>query len=311
MPREPDADRLVRRPLVRTLLATRPAFLLLAAVGVGIGLAVATGERPLDAPLAALTLLGALTFHAAVNVDNDYHDARNGTDADNADRLFPFTGGSRMIQNGALSPEQTQRLAWLLYAATALIGLALLTRAGLPLLWLGLAGALLGWAYSAPPLALNSRGLGEITVGLGFGLLMPMGADLVQRGTLGTGAAWAGAGYALMTVNLLLLNEFPDADADRQAGKRHLVVRLGRSRARWIYVGTAVLAYATPMLLVATDRLPTTALLPLAALPLTVYALRRLWQDAERPERLAPPIRATIAATLLFGTLTAVGLLLD
>ncbi|MGM0516382.1 MAG: prenyltransferase [Pseudomonadota bacterium] len=308
MPSEPDITLLDRPAALRWLLATRPAFLLLAIVAAGIGLAASARDGGIDALTAGLTLLGAVLFHAAVNVDNDYFDARNGSDAANTRRLFPFTGGSRMIQNGVLTPPQTRRLALGLYASTTIVGLALVVMTGPALLLLGLLGVALGWAYSAPPLALAGRGVGEITVGTGFGLLIPLGADLVQRGTLAADAVWAGAGFAAMATAILLINEFPDREADRQAGKRNLIVRLGPRRGRWLYAVALLLAALLPLALVLGNRVPATTLLCLAALIPALPALVGVWRYAERPERLTPAIGATITAALGYGVLTILGL---
>ncbi len=311
-PIEPDATRLASQPIQRAFLATRPAFVLLAVVAAGIGLAASHASGHAVAPLwAILTLLGAATFHAAINVHNDYFDDLNGTDAGNDERQFPFTGGSRMIQNGVMSQAATRHLAWGLYAATVAIGVALLTRGGLPLLWLGLAGMVLGWAYSAPPLALNRRGLGEPTVAIGFGLFMPLGADLVQRGTLHALPVWAGLGFALMAANLLLINQFPDLQADRRAGKDHWVVRLGRRRSRHLYLAITAAAYLAPSLLLTTGRLPAEALVVWAASPLSLYAAARLWRHHDQPSRLRGALAASVAATLGYGLLLIAGLALS
>ena len=309
MPRQPDRTALAHHPFRRTFLATRPAFLLLALAAAGIGVATSHASGLSIAPLwAGLTLLGAATFHAAINVHNDYFDDLNGTDPGNRERQFPFTGGSRMIQNGVMSPEATRQLAGWLYAATVGIGLCLLIPGGLPLLALGLVGMTLGWAYSAPPLALNRRGLGELTVAAGFGLLMPVGADLIQRGTLHTLPIWAGLGFALMTANLLLINQFPDLQADAQAGKRHWVVRLGRRRARYLYLAIAATAYLTPTLLVTNGHLPATTLMVWGALPLSVLSGIMLWRHHDQPTRLRGALAGTVAATLGYGGLLIVGL---
>ncbi len=131
--------------------------------GVLVGWGAAIHEGVAFRPWAALmTLLLALLAHAAASVVNDWADALNGTDALNVDRLFPSTGGSRFIQNGALSAAQTRRFALLLATATVAGGVALVADTGPVLFWVGAAGMAIGWGYSAPPLRLNSRGLGEL-----------------------------------------------------------------------------------------------------------------------------------------------------
>ncbi len=310
---EPSVLLFRERPWQRWLPATRPAFLLASAVPAGIGLAAAAHDGIAVSPgTAVLAAAGAVLAHAAVNVLNDYYDALNGSDAANTERLYPFTGGSRFIQNGVLTPVQTRHFGVLLVLVTVLAGLCLLgqlpavARPGL--LGLGLAGLLVGWAYSAPPLALNSRGLGELSVATGFGVLVPLGVDYTQRGAFAALPVLAGLPYALLVANLLFINQFPDWRADAQAGKRHWVVRLGPTRARVLYGVAAVLAYAVLATLVAQGRLPPACLLGLLPAPLSVFAAWRLWQDATRPQRLVPAIRATVVALVLHGVLVAVGL---
>ena len=181
--------------LVPCLLGFATAYYDGIAIQIGLGLA---------------TVLGALAIHAGVNVLNDYYDALNGTDALNTERLYPFTGGSRFIQNGVLTARQTAFYGTGLLVTGTVIGIALAIVAG-PGLWvIGVFELILGWAYSAPPLSLNSRGLGELSVAAGFGVLIPLGADYVQRGMLSQLPLWAGIPYALLVANLLVINQFPD-----------------------------------------------------------------------------------------------------
>ncbi len=307
---EPTLEALAN-PLLRYFLATRPPFLAASLVPALIGIATAAyAGVAVNVWTALLTVLGAVLAHAGVNVLNDYYDALNGTDAVNEDRLYPFTGGSRFIQNGVLSLEQTRVFGWALLTTTAVIGIWLALQSG-PALWLiGLAGILIGWAYSAPPLSLNSRGLGELSVALGFGILVPLGADYVQSGHLGWLPVIAGAPYALLIANLLYINQFPDRRADEQAGKHHWVVRLGARRARWGYL---LLLSAAQLILtsaVAAGLLPPLALLALLAVAPGLMAARELLCHAEEVRLLAPAIQRTILTALAHGLLLSAALTL-
>jgi len=296
-------------PVAKYVAATRPPFLLASLVPCFIGLATAAFDGvELNWLYGLLTIVGALTAHAGVNVLNDYYDALNGTDERNEQRLFPFTGGSRCIQNGVLTPKETVRFGTSLLLCTSALGLVLFPVAEAGLLGIGALGLLIGWAYSAPPLALNSRGLGELSVACGFGILIPLGADLVQRGSLSLLPVAAGFSYALLAALLLYINQFPDRRADQEAGKRHWVVRLGALRARWGYPLVFLAAYSGLGVLVGVNILPVWALLGLATLPLSLGAARGLLMYGETPSRLTPFIRATIAAAILHGGLVAVGL---
>ncbi|MDD4928979.1 MAG: prenyltransferase [Gallionella sp.] len=295
--------------LVRYFAATRPAFLTASLMACLIGLSSAWHDGfAFNAATALVTLVFALLAHAGANVLNDYYDDLNGTDACNEERLFPYTGGSRFIQNGVLTEKQTRNYGFALLAVVATAGLWLMANAGFQLLYAGLAGLFIGWAYSAPPLRLNSRGVGELCVAAGF-LLITVGSDFVQRGAFSAAPLIAGLSYALLVTNLLYINQFPDRLADIKAGKLHWVARLGVQRARWGYVLIVAMAYSWLLLCVLAGGLPVFALMAFGALPLSVRAARLLLLYAAQAARLADAIRLTIAAMLLHGGLLVFGLM--
>jgi 1,4-dihydroxy-2-naphthoate polyprenyltransferase len=295
----------------RLLLATRPPFLLASLVAVLIGLATAYSDGVELSPWrAVVTLVAALAVHAAVNLLNDYYDSLNGCDERNQTRLYPFTGGSRFIQNGVLTRQQILRFAQALLLLVAGLGLLLTAVAGSGLLWIGLAGMVIGWGYSAPPLQLNHRGWGEIAVAIGFGLLIPLGSDYVQRGELVTLPLAAGLSYAVLTAMLLYINQFPDYSADKESGKHHWVVRLGPQRARWGYPGLLLVAYGWLLLQIVSGVLPLLALLALVPAVHGISAARSVLRFARQPQELRAAIVATIAGMLSHGLLLALALVL-
>jgi len=227
-------------PWLRYFAATRPAFLSVTFVGCLLGLAGAQLDHiPIDPLKAIVTILFALMAHAGVNVLNDYFDAQNGTDAANTERVFPFTGGSRFIQNGILTERATGMFGYLLLALVVPAGLWLAARSGPGLIGIGLGGLLVGWAYSAPPLQLVSRGLGEVAITAGW-LLVVSGTDFVQRHGLSFTPVAAGLGFSLLVANVLYINQFPDLKADALAGKRTMVVRRRIAAARAAGVAAVV-----------------------------------------------------------------------
>ncbi len=305
---EPSPDR-PANPLLRYFWATRPAFLSITLIGCLLGFATAWHAGSPFAPThAAIALALALLAHAGVNVLNDYYDHLNGTDARNRDRLYPYTGGSRFIQNGVLTPRQTLAYGLLLFAAVVVGGLTLIGRTGPGLFWIGLVGLALGWAYSAPPLKLNSRGLGELCVLTGF-LLVVVGADYVQRGAFAALPWLAGLPYALLTTNILYINQFPDRRADLAAGKRHWVARLEPQRAALGYAAILLLAGAWSILCVSMGWLDAWGLIALAGLLPAARAAVLLRAHAAHPDRLLPAIRDTIVAAHLHGGLVTLVLL--
>lgn len=286
---------------------TRPAFLLLTVVACLLGTATAaTGGHGLDWPLAAAATLLAVLAHAAGNVLNDLHDARNGADAANTQGIFPFTGGSRLIQTGAVTESQTTALAWALLGVLVPAGLLLAAQTAAGVLLLGMAGLLLAWAYSAPPLRLMARGLGELAVA-GAWFLVVLGSDYVQRRQFFATPASAALSLALLVAALLLINGCPDAAADAQIGKRTLAVRLGPVGAAWADLGLVLAAHGWLAASVGLRLAPAAALWGLVSLPLSLAAAALLRRHTRQPWRLKPALALTVAATLLHGLGMAAG----
>ncbi len=273
-PPEPTPERLAN-PIVRYLLATRPAFLSITLAGCLLGFATAfAGGAGFSATLAAATVSLALLAHAAINVLNDYCDHLNGSDERNTGRIYPFTGGSRFIQG---------------------------------LFWIGLAGLVIGWGYSAWPLQLNSRGLGELCVVAGF-LLIVAGADFVQRGGFASLPWLVALPYALLVANILYVNQFPDREADRASGKLHWVARLEPAAAAYGYGVLALLAAVALAVEIILGRLPVAAAVALLAFVPALAAWRQLLRFAAAPRQLAPAIRLTLLAGHALPLLLAVTL---
>lgn len=307
--REPTLEALAN-PALRYLLATRPAFLSITLVGCLLGLASAWHEGVAPHPaLALVTLVFALVAHAGVNVLNDYYDALNGTDARNTDRLYPYTGGSRFIQNGVLTPRATAAFGFALLAAVIPAGLWLAAHSGAGLILIGASGLFIGWAYSGGPLRLASRGLGEIAVALGF-MLIVVGADYVQRGHFALLPWVAALPYGLLVSAILYINQFPDRAADAAAGKRHWVVRLPPALAARGYGLIVLAAYGALAAGVVWGGLPAATLAALAAAPASLRAYRGLVRHAHEPSRLEPAIRQTLAAAHLAGLLLSAALVM-
>lgn len=230
--------------------ATRPQFLTASVLPVIVGSAV--GARlagGLDFTAAVLAGLAVVLLHAAANVWNDVGDEIGGSDPVNDGRIYPFTGGSRFIQNGILDITSLRRLSAGLLAASAVPGVALLWRHGWPILGFGLAGILLGLMYSLPRFTLAGRGLGELAVALAFGLLPVTGAAWLQLSASLPGAVvyFAGAVSGWVAA-VLLMNEVPDRAADAAVGKRTLPVRLGLDATAWLCRGLHALSLVCAVL---------------------------------------------------------------
>jgi 1,4-dihydroxy-2-naphthoate octaprenyltransferase len=194
----------------------------------------------------SLTCLGVALLHLASNVLNDYFDVKDGTDDANNAYFTQYTGGSRAIELGLIDLKGTKRLGYGLLAAATLVGLYLTWQSNINTLYIGLAGAFLGYFYTAPPFRLVARrGLGELAIALAFGSLVTLGTVNVLTETLHWMAFIIGIPMGLLTANILLINEFPDAASDATTGKNHLVVTFGKKASIGIYAAILFLAVAS------------------------------------------------------------------
>ena len=289
---------------------TRPGFLTITAVAVMVGWSTAWAcGCGFNGLVAAVTMALALMAHAAANVLNDHADACNGADAANPNGLFPFTGGSRLIQNGLVTPNQARNWGQALLGLVVLGGLWLALRSGPSLLLVGLAGVFLAWAYSYPPLQLMSRGLGELTVATVWWLVV-VGADVAQRGHWMVIPSYVGVSLGLLVASILLVNGVPDADSDRQVGKRTLATRLSPNALPWVYAALALGAHGWLLFGVWALIPPRTTLWAMVSLPISAAAWWQLHQHKQNPQALRGAIVLTIASANLHGLALAIGMLL-
>jgi 1,4-dihydroxy-2-naphthoate octaprenyltransferase len=289
------------------LRTTRLPFLSATAVPVLLGIAVAARGGAFDPWLALLTVIGAALTHLAINVSNDIFDTLSGADEANVNPT-PFSGGSRVLLYDLLTLRQLIALAVTLFGGAAAIGLVLVWATGsATLLWIGLAGIALGIAYTAPPIKLVYRGLGEIGVAIGFGPIMLLGAYVVQTGSLSWEAAVASVPVAILVALILYVNEIPDRVGDAAAGKRTLPVRLPQGVVTGVYLGAAVLAFAVIVAGVVVGLLPVATLIALLAAPLAWQVYGGIRQFYAQPYALMPVMGTNIKVHLYVGLLLLAG----
>lgn len=284
------------------LRATRLPFLTATFVPVLLGIAIAGRQGYFDPLSALLTVIGAAAVHLGLNVANDVFDTRSGADDANVNPT-PYSGGSRVIQYGLVSLQRMATLATGFYLVAAVVGLVLLATRGSPaLLVIGVLGIILSIAYTAPPLKLVYRGLGEIDVALGFGPFMLVGAYVVQtRGLLSLEPFVASIPVAILVALILYVNEVPDRRGDAAAGKRTLPVRLPRGLVIRLYLAAVVVAFVSVVLGVAAGLLPLPALVALVAVPLARQVYEGLQRYYDHPYGLMAVMAVNIRLHLVVG----------
>ena len=293
--------------LLRRLGPARLPFLILTPACILLGVAcVQSTHGQVNVLQALLVLLGAVAAHISVNAFNEYQDFRSGLDG--LTQRTPFSGGSGVL------PAHPELLgSTLLMAVTSLVismavGLYFVLLRGPALLPLGLGGVLLvlvytQWMTRHPLLCLAAPGLG-------FGPLMILGTQVALTGEYSGTAMVAALVPFFLVNNLLLLNQFPDVEADRSVGRRHILVTSGPTvGARW-YAAQTVLAFASIPLGVLAGWLPHGALLGLLGLALAVPTTRDVLRHATDVARLLPAMGRNVAINLLTPVLMALGMLM-
>ncbi|MBN2071028.1 MAG: 1,4-dihydroxy-2-naphthoate octaprenyltransferase [Candidatus Krumholzibacteriota bacterium] len=256
-----------------------------------------------DPGLYLLTLAGVIFLHLGTNTANDYYDHLSGADEANVEYARPFTGGSRLIQEEAISPRTVLTIAIIFFCAASVAGIFLFLRTGPAVIYLGITGTVLGFFYTAPPVRLASRGLGEAAVFAGYSLV-GIGAYIVQTGELTFHSVIAALPLGLLTTAIIIINEFQDMNADRSAGKNTLVVKLGRKKAVWLFAAVILTGVAGPVIFgTAIGLTPTLTLISLLALPIAIRAVVTVAANYDSPKALTPANGSTIICHLATGIL--------
>jgi 1,4-dihydroxy-2-naphthoate octaprenyltransferase len=292
--------KLLLGPMRAPFLVLDPAIVLL-----GVGVAV-WQQGHINVWHAILILIGSIAAHVSVNALNEYFDFKSGLDF--RTMKTPFSGGSGTLP---ARPEMARAALWtglISQAITGLIGIYLLVVRGWALLPLGLLGLIVIVIYTT--WITRNWLLCLIAPGLGFGTLMVMGAAFALTGTYTWTAFVASLVPFFLVSNLLLLNQFPDADADQTVGRRHLVIVAGRRVSAIVYTLFLAGTYLSIGIGVVLGLLPALALLGLLTLPLAVFTASSAIRYGDNMPKLAPAMGMNVLINILTPILVGVGLLI-
>jgi 1,4-dihydroxy-2-naphthoate octaprenyltransferase len=261
--------------LITLFHASRPKFLVASAapvlVGSSLGCAVAGS---LNWPLFVLALLAIMAIHSGANMANDYFDHLSGNDWANKNPT-PFSGGSRYIQEGILSPKAILLTALISFAVGAAAGVVIvILTESLFILILGLIGLLGGFFYTAPPVKLGYRYVGEFIIALLFGFFPVYGSYYLQTGMLGTIPLLPGCIVGILIFLVIFINEFPDFKADAAVDKKTLVVHFGVPVSVWIYRTVLIASFLIAAAMMIYRSMFFSGLLYLVTLPIAVFAIK-------------------------------------
>lgn len=288
---------------------TRPAFLLLVPACFILGIAMAVYASPDNSVHVfnlVLALIGALLAHISVNVLNEYSDYKTGIDFNTP--KTPFSGGTGILPAGLLDPRKVLLFGIACLLGVGAIGIYFIYEYGWSILPLGVLGILIIYFYTThitkdPILCL-------IAPGLGFGPLMVMGTYFSQTGEYTLAAGMASMIPGFLVSNLLLLNQFPDVEADRAGSRKHVLITQGRRSSSKIYAGLILATYLWLIVSVAFKILPLTALLGLLTLPVALKTVKGVLGNYDDMDNLVPLMGNNVMIVLLTPLLVGIGILL-
>ncbi|MEA3226228.1 MAG: prenyltransferase [Planctomycetota bacterium] len=287
------------------LLETRPQFLLLSVVLVLLGTAISYNDGHFDVLRFILTTLGLVLAHASVNILNDYFDYKSGIDLETTQT--PFSGGSGILPKGLLESESVYKFGVGCLLTALLIGIYLTVVSGWQILPLIIVGGLVIYFYTS---YLTKWLAGEIWAGLALGTLPVIGAYFVQTGSYSLGAMVASIAPGFLTANLLLLNEFPDFEADTKGGRYHIVIALGKRKACYLYAGLMAMTYLCIVAAVVSRLMPPLTLIALLTAPFALKAISTTFKNHDDHQKMLPALGANVITVLATDALLALGYVL-
>jgi len=287
-------------------LETRPQFLLLSVVLAFLGTCIAWYHGYFNPGYALLAFLGLLLCHISVNVLNDYFDYRSGIDLEV--KRTPFSGGSGILPPALLKPSQVFWFGVISFLLAIPIGVYFVMNLpqGWRLLPLLLIAAMCLLLYTP---FLTRLGWPEWAPGVGLGTLPILGMYFVQTTAYTLPAVVASIPSGILVHNLLLLNEFPDTEADEKAGRKTLSITIGKARASIVYSVLTSIVYLWIIGAVVAEVVPAFCLIALATLPFAIKAIQGALKHQEMT-KLVPAMANNVLVVLLTQLLLGIGYIL-
>ncbi|MGA9397365.1 MAG: prenyltransferase [Anaerolineaceae bacterium] len=284
----------------------RPPFLILAPACAlaGIGVAFWRNDGQINWWFAVLCILGAIAAHISVNAINEYFDFKSGLDAKT--KRTPFSGGSGTLPDNPEAAGMALGTGLVSLGIVTLIGIYFAIQRGWQIVPLGLLGMLVIYIYTF--WLLKFPFLSLISPGLGFGTLVVMGTDFVLTGSYSLAGLLVSLIPFFLVNNLLLLNQFPDVEADKSVQRRNYPITIGRKPSAVIFTIFNILAYVSIILGVTAFHFPYLSLLGLLTLVLAIPACQRALRYPDDIPNLMPSLGQNVLINILTPVLLAIGL---
>lgn len=288
------------------ILETRPQFLILSLTLVMIGWSLALYDGFHNIFHTILVIIGLVAFHISVNVLNDYYDFKSGIDL--LTIKTPFSGGTKLLPDRKISPQKVLKIGIVSLLVGSIIGIYFIIIRGWELIPILVIGIMAVCLYN--PL-LSKIMVGEIFAGLGLGLLPVIGIYFIFTGRFTATAVMAGMVPFFLTFNLLFLNEFPDTEADKEGGRRHLVILLGKERAGVLYSIITSFVYLWIVGGIIAQTFPLWSILAILTLPMGIKAIKGALLDYDKFEEFVKAQGANVFVVLVTQALFAAGFIIS
>jgi 1,4-dihydroxy-2-naphthoate octaprenyltransferase len=287
----------------------RAPFFTASIVPITLGAAVSWFYSGLFSPwLFLLSLAVTVCLHAGANVINDYFDFKSGCDVVNKEYVPMFSGGSRLLVEGILTPTGVYAYAIGFFVLGALSSLLLFMIRGWIIILIVASGIITGYFYTTH---LATRGVGELAVGIEFGPIAVIGSYFTQTGVIDFNPLWASIPVGLMIANILWINEVPDIKADAESGKKTLVARMGKRKAIRSFKAILVLTYLAIFLGVLLNFLPLLSLIALLTIPLALGAAKSANDHVNKSRPLVPANAGMVKIHLVAGLLLSLAFIVN
>ena len=284
----------------------RLKFLLASVIAVSLGLAISWNiTNELNAIHAILTMIGVVSLHVSVDLLNDYWDFKRGIDT-NTQRT-KMSGGTGVLPEGLLKPSEVYKagIGFLIFGG--IIGGFFVFTFGITIAIILLFAILSIYFYSTK---LVNWGLAEVFVAI-KGTMIVLGTFYIQTNQILEIPIFAGIVVGVLSASVLFITSFPDHDADKQKGRRTLVILFGREKASLAYWGFPIIVYSIIFIFVITEYFPVYTLLTLFAIPLVVKSGMKLKSVYADTKKMIQPMSATISFSRICGALLILGFLIN
>ena len=288
------------------LRAIRIKFLLASVIAVSLGLSVTWWHSgTIDIFQAVLTMAGVIALHASVDLLNDYWDFKRGIDTKT--KRTPMSGGTGVLPEGLLKPKSVYNAGILFLVVGGLIGGYFVVLHGV-VIGVILAFAIMSIYFYSTKIV--NWGLAEVFVAV-KGTLIVMGTYYIQNSELTDVVVLSGIVVGALSSLVLFVASFPDHDADKEQGRRTLVILFGRQKATSIFYIFLIVSYGIIIGCAAMSIIPVFCLISLAAIPVAISSIRKLKSSISDEDKIIPAMKSTLTFSRIAGSLFVIGFLIQ